>query len=101
MPASSASFQRGAHRHQRSPGFSPGKPYCGKGVLRSLPAALEKARNSLVITAHTVCRPRSSGPVSQQPLRKNPVTGSIEQGISSSPSTLRAPLSKRVVMGPH
>ena len=30
-PASSASFQRGAHRHQRSPGFRPGKPDSGIG----------------------------------------------------------------------
>ena len=31
-PASSASCQRGAHKHQRSPGLRPGKPNCGTGV---------------------------------------------------------------------
>ncbi|EEF22873.1 conserved hypothetical protein [Ricinus communis] len=69
MPASSASRQRPAHRHQRSPGLSPRKANSGRGVERSLPVDLEKARNSSVIKAQTVCRPRSCGPVSQQPLR--------------------------------
>ena len=32
--------------------------------------------------------PRSSGPVEQQPSRKNPVSGSVEQGSSSPPTTL-------------
>ena len=52
--ASNASCQRGAHRHQRSPGFSPGKPNSGSGVERSLPHDLENLRNSEVITAQTV-----------------------------------------------
>ena len=43
LPASSASFQRSAQRHQQSPGLSPGKPNSGTGVERSLPAALEPA----------------------------------------------------------
>ena len=30
LPASNASSQRAAHRHQQSPGFSPGKPAAGK-----------------------------------------------------------------------
>ena len=37
--------------------FRPAKPYCGIGVLRSLPACLLNARNSSVITAHTTCMP--------------------------------------------
>ena len=37
MPASSASTQRAAQRHQRSPGRRPGKPNSGRGVDRSLP----------------------------------------------------------------
>ena len=52
-PASSASFHRSAHRHQRSPGRRPGKPKCGTGVDRSFPRAAEKARNSAVISAQT------------------------------------------------
>ena len=32
-------------------------------------ADAEKARNSSVTTAHTVCTPASSGPVSQHPVR--------------------------------
>jgi hypothetical protein len=47
IPASSASFQRAAHRHQRSPGCRPGKPISGSGVLRSLPCDLLNARNCL------------------------------------------------------
>src|SRR5690348_6580760 len=85
----SACCQRGAHRHQRLPGFRPGKPKAGIGVERSLPAALEKARKSAVITTQTVWLPTSSGLVSQQPLRKKPVAGSKEQLSSLSPSTLR------------
>ena len=67
--AASASTQRDAHRHHRSPAFNPAKPNSGRGVLRSLPAEALKARNSSVMTAHTVCTPTSSAPVSQQPLR--------------------------------
>ncbi len=50
-------------------GLRPGKPYCGIGVLRSLPRDLEKARNSASGPRKTVCRPRSSAPVLQQPSR--------------------------------
>ena len=44
-PASKASCQRPAHRHQQSPSLSPGKLYSGIGVLKSLPIDLLKARN--------------------------------------------------------
>ena len=37
----------------------------------------------------TVCFPVSALPVLQQPSRKNPVTGDVEQGFSSSPKTFR------------
>jgi len=40
------------------------------------------------MTAQTVCRPRSIGPVSQQPLRKKPVIGAVEQTSSARPRTL-------------
>ena len=46
IPFSRASFQRGAQRHHRSPGFRPGKPYMGTGVERSFPLLLENSRNS-------------------------------------------------------
>ena len=75
-PASCASSQRDAHRHQRSPGFTPSKPHSGRGVERSFPAARLNARNSSVITAQTVWLPRSSGPVAQHASRKKPVSGS-------------------------
>jgi hypothetical protein len=52
--ASSASRQRSAHKHQRSPGLRPGKPNCGIGVERSLPRDLENSRNAAVMTAQTV-----------------------------------------------
>ena len=39
-----ASCHRGAHRHHRSPGRSPGKPNCGCGVERSFPAAALNAK---------------------------------------------------------
>ena len=42
-----------------------------------------------VMTAQTVWLPTSSRPVSQQPSRKKPVMGFIEQSSSRSPSTLR------------
>ena len=76
-----------AHTHQRSPGSRPSGLHSGRGVERSLPASLLKARNSSVITAQTVCEPTSSGPVEQQPSRKKPVTGAFEQGSSSPPTT--------------
>ena len=69
MPASYASCQRDAQRHQRSPGTSPGKPWAGIGVLRSLPCARENSRNSPVMTTQTLCTPSSSPPLSQQPSR--------------------------------
>jgi len=50
---------------------------------------LENSRNPAVATTQTVWLPRSAGPVSQQPLRKNPVIGLVEQVSSRSPSTLR------------
>src|ERR1051326_4498120 len=68
-PASNASCQRGAHRHQRSPGLRPGKPNSGTGVDRSLPRDLENSRKEAVITTHTVWLPKSSRPVLQQPSR--------------------------------
>src|SRR6202521_5395514 len=91
-PACSASCQRGAHRHQRSPGFSPGKPNSGTGVERSLPQDFEYSRNPAVMTAHTVWLPISSRLVSQQPSRKKPVIGLKEQTSSRSPSTFLASL---------
>src|ERR1019366_3023955 len=87
--ASNASCQRGAHKHQRSPGFRPGKPNCGTGVERSLPCDLEKPRNAEVITTQTVWLPTSSRPVLQQPSRSNPVMGLFVQALTGSPSTLR------------
>src|SRR5439155_6835193 len=58
-------------------------------VERSLPRDLENSRKAAVITVQTVWLPMSSRPVSQQPSRKNPVMGFIEQTSSRSPSTLR------------
>ena len=46
------------------------------------------------MTAQTVWLPMSSRPVSQQPSRKNPVIGLIEQTSSRSPSTLRGVLDR-------
>src|SRR5271155_285812 len=86
-PACSASCHRGAHKHQRSPGFSPGKPNSGTGVERSLPQDFEYSRNPAVMTAHTVWLPMSSRLVSQHPSRKKPVIGLREQTSSRSPST--------------
>ena len=44
--ASNAFCHRGAHKHQRSPGFRPEKPSSGTGVERSLPRDFEKSRNA-------------------------------------------------------
>jgi hypothetical protein len=80
-------FGRNSADRWLSPGFSPTNPYSGRGVDRSLPRYFDNARNSAVITAQTVCMPRSSGPVSQQQLRKNPVTGLVEHDNSVPPRT--------------
>lgn len=89
-PASAASIHREAQRHQRSPGFRPLKPYSGRGVDKSLPCMSENTRNSSVTCAHTVWLPVSSGSVSQQPLRVNPVRGARLQVCNVVPSTFRA-----------
>ena len=44
-PAKTASFQRTAQRHQRSPGLSPANRYSGRGVIRSFPCASEYEGN--------------------------------------------------------
>ena len=90
QPASIASRQRGAHKHQRSPGLRPGKPNWGIGDERSLPQDLENSRNAAVMTAQTVWL--SSPLVLQQPSRKKPVLGSVEQTSSRSPRTFRGEL---------
>ena len=68
-PSPYACSQRSATTHHRSPGLRPGKPHSGRGVVRSLPTACWCARNSSVMTAHTACTPRSSGPHEQLPSR--------------------------------
>lgn len=52
-PSSRASFHRDAHKHQQSPGFSPGKLNMGTGVLRSFPRALVYCKNSALTRAQT------------------------------------------------
>ena len=89
--ALAASSQRWAQRHQRSPGLSPGNPCSGRGVIRSLPFERLNMRNSRVIKEHTICNPRSLGLLLQQPSRKKPVMGSIEQVSSGRPSTFLSP----------
>ena len=69
IPASSASCQRVTHKHHLSPGLRPGKSHSGCGAIRSLPCSRENSRNSAVITAQTVCKPTSPGPVRQYPSR--------------------------------
>ena len=58
-----------AHRHQQSPGRTPGKLYSGMAWCSGLPTAAETARNFSVASMHTVCRPSSCGPVLQKPSR--------------------------------
>ena len=91
-PASLASSQRAAHKHQRSPALNPPKSYSGRGVLKSLPRFTENAKNSSVTWQQTVWLPVSSGPVSQQPLRVKPVSGSRLQVCRVVPNTFRAML---------
>ena len=64
-PASSASCQRAATTHQRSPGSRPGNIHCGCGVERSFPADTENSRNSSVMTAQTAWKPGSRPSVRQ------------------------------------
>lgn len=82
-PASSASRHRPAHRHQRSPGFSPAKP--PRGVSRSLPRAFVNRKNVEVTSLQTTCTPVSSGSVEQRPSRKKPVSGASEHAASGEP----------------
>ena len=96
-PACQASSQRWAHRHQRSPGFSPANRSSGRGVLRSLPWAREKSRNAWVTLVQTTCCPASSLRVRQQPSRKYPVNGSKEQARKGPPSTLRPDVSSTLI----
>src|SRR6188472_798034 len=76
-------------RSTEAPAVAGFQPNSGIGVERSLPLDLENARNAADMTAQTVWLPMSSRPVSQQPSRKKPVMGFIEQSSSGSPSTLR------------
>ena len=87
-PALAASNQVWAHTHQQSPGLSPGNPYCGTGVIKSLPCDLANNRKSSVKVQHTTCEPRSLASVLQHPSRYHPVIGSVEHGWSSVPLTL-------------
>lgn len=89
-PSRCARAQLRAVTHQRSPGTSPGKEYAGTGLPRSLPMLRWCSRNSAVTTTQMVWLPRSCSPVRQQPSRKNPVIGSVPQGSSSPPRTLRS-----------
>lgn len=68
-PASAASFHRMAHRHHLLPGFKPGK-LDPLGVVRSLPLAAVKFKNSVVMIAQTTCEPWSDASVRQKPSRK-------------------------------
>ena len=87
---SCASSHRAAQRHQRSPGCKPGNPNSGLGVERSLPRDRENSRNSRVSRTHTVCDPKSSSLVLQQPSRKKPAFGFSLQVSSASPNTFTA-----------
>ena len=92
IPASKASCQRPAQRHQHSPGVNPGKLYSGIGVLKSLPICLLKARNSSVITAQITWRPWSFPSVWQVPFLYHPVLFSRQHGTRGVPKTLRGPI---------
>ncbi len=87
QPASSASRQRLAHRHQRWPALRPAKRYAGLGVTKSFPRERENVKNASVRRTHTKWDPWSDISVLQQPSRKYPVTGSNEQASSAVPRT--------------
>jgi hypothetical protein len=53
-PSPWARAQFNAVTHHRSPGTNPGKRYCGRGVVKSLPMPRWWARNSAVTTAQIV-----------------------------------------------
>ncbi len=58
----------GAHAPLIARTESPANPYCGIGVIRSLPCAVENSRKSSVTRQHTVCMPGSSPRFSQHPV---------------------------------
>ena len=84
LPFVSASSQRDAHKHQRSPAFSPGN-LPGMGVERSLPFALVNFRKSSVTTAATAWTPKSPSVTRQNPSRLKPQPSA--HGPSCPPST--------------
>ena len=88
-PMSAALFHVLAQTHHLSPGTSPGKLYCGAGVIRSFPLDLAKSRNSAVTWQHTVCRDLSFLSVLQHPSLNHPVNGDSEHDSSSVPRTLK------------
>ena len=87
IPLSYACFQRKAHKHQRSPGFTPENWNSGCGVDKSLPTDLLNSKNSSVAKMHTVCTPISSLQVSHEPFLKKPVFGLLQQTSSLLPNT--------------
>jgi len=89
-PASRASCQRGAQRHQRSPGFQARESRIPASVSeRSLPRGFGKLEKRGGHDSADRVATDVLSPVSQQPSRKNPVLGLIEQTSSRSPSTLQ------------
>jgi hypothetical protein len=62
IPASKDCFHSSTQIHQPFPGFNPGKPNSGRGVIKSFPIDAWCRRNSSFTKTHTVCFPKSSGP---------------------------------------
>lgn len=88
-PSFTAANHVRAQTHHESPGFKPGKPCCGAGVIRSFPCRNANSRNDSVTTQHTVWLPKSRSSVLHFPSLYQPVMGSQEQSSSGWPNTLR------------
>ncbi len=71
-----------------------GKAELGHRRRKIIAGGFGKLQKRGIMTAQTVWLPRSSGLVLQQPSRKNPVLGIIEQTSSLSPRTFRGALGR-------
>jgi len=87
--------------HQRSPGASPGKRYCGLGVDRSLPMLRWWSRNSAVTTAQIRVASDLQGWCCSGRPGSTPVIGSIPHGSRSTPRTARSTTDPPSRLGGH
>jgi hypothetical protein len=88
LPASTASFQRSAQRHQQSPGLSPGQPNSGTGGQIVAGGLRESQKGRIDLGAHRV-HPEILGSSVAAAVPIKPVIGLVQHSASGSPRILR------------